>query len=157
MISAEIIAGYFSLNHRIIHRQIEGLTHDDSLLQPPFRGNCLNWVLGHIMASRNGVLSLLGEAPILSEEEAALYASGSEPITSSADKHLHFDEIVSALDAAQKRIDTALEKVTPEDLARLEGERTVGQQLAGLFWHEGYHTGQTGYLRQLAGKNDKVI
>jgi hypothetical protein len=29
--------------------------------------------------------------------------------------------------------------------------------LAGLYWHEAYHTGQTEYLRQLAGKDDCVV
>jgi uncharacterized damage-inducible protein DinB len=38
-----------------------------------------------------------------------------------------------------------------------QGEDTVGEQLAFLHFHEAYHTGQTEMLRQLAGKNDKVI
>ena len=37
------------------------------------------------------------------------------------------------------------------------GERPVGQHVAGLHWHETYHTGQLELLRQLAGKNDAII
>lgn len=156
MISADLIARYFSLNHRVIHRQTDGLTHEDSLLQPPFRGNCLNWVLGHIVANRNQVLTLLGEDPIWREEEAASYVSDSEPITSSVKAH-RLEKIIEDLDRSQERLNAALERVSPERLAEMEGDSTVGQQLTGLFWHEAYHTGQTEYLRQLAGKNDKVI
>ena len=99
----------------------------------------------------------LNEAPVFSEAEADHYVSGSEPITSSADDHVHFDQIVAAFDSAQERIEAALAQIRPEDLARTEGNSTVGQELAGLYWHEAYHTGQTEYLRQLAGKNDKIV
>jgi len=34
---------------------------------------------------------------------------------------------------------------------------TVGEWLNFLLWHETYHVGTTEQLRQLAGKNDKVI
>jgi|GEM_PF-5021639 len=36
-------------------------------------------------------------------------------------------------------------------------DQDVGAQLSFLSWHETYHTGQTEYLRQLAGKDDQVI
>jgi hypothetical protein len=36
-------------------------------------------------------------------------------------------------------------------------EETAGQQIRFSHWHETYHVGQLELLRQLAGKNDKVI
>jgi hypothetical protein len=75
MIAPELLAELFAINYRVIRRQVDGLTHEDSLLQLPFRGNCLNWVLGHIVATRNRALALLGEPPIWSEAEAARYAT----------------------------------------------------------------------------------
>jgi hypothetical protein len=36
-------------------------------------------------------------------------------------------------------------------------DQTVGKQITFLQWHETYHLGQLEPLRQLAGKNDKVI
>ena len=38
-----------------------------------------------------------------------------------------------------------------------EHKRTLGERLFFLYFHETYHAGQTEYLRQLAGKDDKVI
>lgn len=156
MISADVISQYFGLNYRIIQRQIEGLTHADSLRQLPFRGNCLNWVLGHIVASRNNALILLGETPVWCDEEAVAYVSESEPITSGENAQ-RLEKIVEALNRSQEQITAALDRISSTDLETIAGERTVGEQLAGLYWHEAYHTGQTEYLRQLAGKNDKVI
>ena len=51
-----------------------------------------------------------------------------------------------------KRMDASELDVTPAG-----HERSLGEQLSFLSWHETYHVGQTEALRQLAGKNDKVI
>jgi hypothetical protein len=45
MITAKDLIGASERNLGIIKAQTEGLSHADSLLQLPFRGNCLNWVL----------------------------------------------------------------------------------------------------------------
>ncbi|HEY44998.1 MAG TPA: DUF664 domain-containing protein [Anaerolineae bacterium] len=161
MIDPEQLANAFGLNLNIIRMQTEGLTHEDSLLQPPFRGNCLNWVLGHIAANRNRVLTLLGEDPVLSDEEAALYDTGSDPITGEEDGILNQVMLLAALERAQENIVAALTRISVEELTReIEvGDRTMtlGQRLFGLYFHETYHTGQTEALRQLAGMDDKVI
>jgi hypothetical protein len=36
-------------------------------------------------------------------------------------------------------------------------DETVAEKIAFSHWHETYHVGQLELLRQLAGKNDKVI
>jgi uncharacterized damage-inducible protein DinB len=157
MISPDLIAKHFGVNYRVIHRQIEGLSHEDSLLPPPFRGNCLNWVLGHIVASRNGVLKALGQDPIWSAAEAAPYIPDSAPITGPEDPHLPFEKIVTAFNQSQETILATLETATQADMDQVVNETATGERLAFLFWHEAYHVGQTEYLRQLAGKDDKVI
>jgi len=156
MIQPELLAELFAVNHRVIRRQTDGLTHEDSLRQLPFRGNCLNWVVGHIVATRSRVLMLLGEPPIWEDTEANRYATGSEPITN-GDDALMLDKILHDLDCSQERLMAALMRVTPHELDTLHDDETVGHQLAFLHFHEAYHTGQTELLRQLAGKNDKVI
>ena len=149
----------FKLTHWIIHKQAEGLTHADSVLQLPFRGNCFNWVLGHIMTSRNEALILLGEAPVLTEAEVSFYQRGSEPITNE-ERAIPLERLLQALDEAQERLAAALPQASPEQLSKIfneERQQTVGDRIAGLHWHETYHTGQLDILRQLAGKNDAVL
>lgn len=99
----------------------------------------------------------MGGDPVWTEEEAAAYAQESEPITA-ADAH-PLEKLVADLDTAQERLGAALEQVTPEELAHVpEGkDRSLGERLSFLYWHEAYHTGQTELLRQLAGTDDKII
>jgi uncharacterized damage-inducible protein DinB len=150
----------FARTHRVIHSQTEGLTNADSLLQPPFRGNCLNWVLGHILVGRNDVLGLLGEPPLWGEAEASRYQSGSDPV-SADDQALSLEKLLADLDRSQGQIAAALESVSPGFLAEPEdpgeSEQPRGAAVAFLHWHETYHTGQLELLRQLAGKNDAII
>jgi hypothetical protein len=157
---AETLIQSFALTHRIIKLQTDGLSHEDSVLQPPFRANCLNWVLGHIIVGRDTALELLDQAPIWSREEAARYVSGSEPITS-RERALPLDRLLGDLDRSQQQIESALQGISPGRLAasvQSRGtERPLGQALAGLHWHETYHTGQLELLRQLAGKDDAII
>ena len=144
----------FGVTYQIITMQTDGLTNSDSLLQPPFRGNCLNWVLGHIIVGRNNALELLGEEPVWTEQEASLYRSGSEPVTAGR-QALPLDRLLDDLSLSQQRIAAALERTLPEELAAgvesRGSERPLGQVLSGLHWHETYHTGQLELLRQLAG------
>jgi uncharacterized damage-inducible protein DinB len=160
MTSSESLIDLFGVNLVVVEKQTEGLTHADSLLQLPFRGNCLNWVLGHIVAGRDGILKLLGESPIWSEEEAAPYDRGSEPITCDGNVH-SLEKLLSDLNRSQALLVAALERTPQEELEKtietFRGERTLGNHVAFLLWHEAYHVGQLELLRQLAGKDDAVI
>jgi hypothetical protein len=150
----------FSLTHRVIQLQTDGLTHADSLLQPPFRGNCLNWVLGHIIEGRNNALRALGAPPVWSESEASRYKPRSEPIVRD-ERAIPFERLMSDLAESQRRIEAALTEMLPEGLAAAvdtgDESTPLGEHLAWLHWHETYHVGQLELLRQLAGKNDAVI
>lgn len=160
MLSANDLAEAFARNVTIIKRQTDGLTHEDSLLQPPFHGNCLNWVLGHIAASRDDVLDLLGEPPVLGDA-GARYKRGSEPLVAEEDGTLRLDALLDRLDRAQERIAAALARMDEAALARLlpfgSRQMSVGQRVFFLYFHESYHVGQTELFRQIAGKHDQVI
>lgn len=161
MITPQQLADRFGRNLAIIKMQTDGLTHADCLLQPPFRGNCMNWVLGHIAAYRSTLLKLLGEEPVLGESEAARYANGSEPVTGEGPGVLALEKLLGAIEESQPRLAAGLQRLTPDQLAKQIEVRgattTLAERLIHLYFHESYHTGQTELLRQLAGKNDKVI
>jgi uncharacterized damage-inducible protein DinB len=161
MIRTEELLEAFARNLNIIRAQTEGLSHKQCLLQPPFRGNCMNWVLGHIAETRNSLLKTLGEKPILTEEESKRYGHGSEPVCADGEDVIKLERLLGMLQHSQERIAVALPRLTPQDLAKMvkdhRGEVTLGNRLFFLYFHETYHTGQTELLRQLAGKDDKVI
>ncbi|MEP7291659.1 MAG: DinB family protein [Chloroflexota bacterium] len=162
LLTTRILSDTASTNYWILTRQTAGLTHADSLLQLPFRGNCLNWVIGHILSRRNEMLELVGAETVGTEVQRARYNTGSEPITRHEDA-LSFEQILADLATAQERLIAGLELMTPDDLnapvttIQKDPPPTVEERLRGLLWHETYHVGQTEILRQLAGTNDKVI
>lgn len=161
MITATDLIDALERNLNIVKSQTQGLSHADSLLQLPFRGNCMNWVLGHIAATRNTMLQFLGEEAVLSEAHAKRYGYGSEPVCGNGGDILTLEQLLTVLEQSQKAITTSLQKINAEELARevqsFLGTTTLGQLVFFMYWHESYHVGQTEALRQLAGKDDKVI
>ncbi len=161
MITNDELLEAFERNLRILHMQTKGLSHADSLLQLPFRGNCLNWVIGHILVNRENILKTLGEKPLLDEAERAFYTQDSEPIFSDCEGSLQLSEMLSMLDESQSRIIIGLERLKDqENIEGIQGDEdqpTLSKQIFFSYFHETYHVGQTEMLRQLAGKDDKVI
>jgi hypothetical protein len=62
--------------HQIVRRNVEGISHEESLAQPQPQGNCLNWVLGHLVCVYDETLSLLKQKPVLGREALKRYARG---------------------------------------------------------------------------------
>ncbi len=155
MIHPELLAGGFERNTWVLHQQIDGLTHEESLLQLPFRGNCLNWVVGHIVENRNRVLALVNLPPLWTEER---YKTGADPITEDS-QALRFEALMDYLDRSSTQVGEGIRQLALEDIEKVvtDNGRTLGQGLLGLYWHETYHIGQTELLRQLAGKNDAIF
>ncbi len=150
-------------NYRILLRQCDGLTHADSLLQPPFRGNCLNWVLGHLTQSRERLLKLFDLPTLWADAEVERYQRDSPPVLHAGPDIIPMERMLHDFEAAHQGLHARLEVVTSAELDQpgkeiiKGGEMTIGEWVAFLLWHETYHIGQLEYLRQLAGKNDKVI
>ena len=146
----------FGISHQALHVNLEGVTDEEALRQPRPGGNCLNWTVGHIVASRNGVLHALGHELAWTPEEAARYKRGSAPITGPGEgKPLH--QLVLDLDRSHQRIQAGLGAKTEADLAKpYSDKQTIGEWIAFLHFHEAYHVGQTGLLRRIAGKEGAI-
>jgi hypothetical protein len=143
----------------VIRAQTEGLTHEQTVIKPPFRGNCMNWVLGHIADNRDNVLSALGQPRVMSEEDAALYRRGSEPVSEGEDV-VSLPDLMAILQTQEESLASSLVEA-PADLLEQVVDEERGWMLIDriefLLWHETYHIGQLEYLRQLAGTDDSVI
>jgi hypothetical protein len=163
LIEARTLLEVAKRNYGVLQAQLKDLTHEDSLLQLPFRGNCLNWIIGHITQSRDRMLQLVDEPSVWTIEQIARYQRDSPPVTSGEDA-IRLEQMLADLATMHGRLTARLERITPEELAApgkevIKGIATwsVGEFVNFLLWHETYHVGQTEILRQLAGKNDKVI
>jgi hypothetical protein len=158
VISTDELADMLRRNLAVIDQQANGLTHAESVMQLPFRGNCFNWVVGHLVVHRDKMLKVMNAAPQWDEAKAARYDRESPPITG-LDSALPFENLLADLRQSQGLLEAALAKLTDETLDAMQpdGRRTLRGRLLFLAWHETYHVGQTELLRQLTGVNDKVI
>jgi hypothetical protein len=142
--------------------QTKDMTQAESLIQLPFRANCMNWIVGHVVTNRNTLMSLLGEAPALEASLAERYTRDSQPIGAEDVGVLPLETLVGALESSQERLAAALGGLGPEDMEREVvgpgGRQTrLGSALFFFYFHDTYHVGQTEILRQASGKDDKVI
>lgn len=145
------------LIHWVVRTNVDGLGQEESLVQPEPAGNCLNWVVGHLVQTYEMLLPLLGQERVLEEGALARYARGSDPITDPSEAR-NLDELLAAWDEASKRVNRGLRQLTAEDLEGpapripgVENEENLRSFLTATFFHQGYHAGQTGLLRRLAG------
>jgi hypothetical protein len=81
----EVLRRQARMAHQVVRLNVEGLSHADSLIHPQPGGNCLNWVVGHLLAIYHHALDLLGQAPVLPAEVLKRYDRGSLPIRSASD------------------------------------------------------------------------
>src|SRR5262245_30987494 len=104
------------LNDYTLKRHLAGLTGDDALRQLPFRGNSLNWVMGHIVEARHYMLELLGVPGVWTPAQCQPYMSGSAPVTGTEPPPETWENILAAADESLQRICTKLKSMTAADL-----------------------------------------
>jgi hypothetical protein len=152
MIPGEILAQTFKSNLWLINRHTEGISQEDSVFQPPYQGNCINWILGHLLYNRTFALSLLGASFVWEDEELTRYQTGTEPIRNPKEG-AHLDTLLDGLERSQIQLEGLLSELSTGALERVvtspRGERPLWQELSGLGWHETYHTGQLELLKQI--------
>jgi hypothetical protein len=161
MLTPSDLARAFKRNSNLVIAQAEGLSHADSLLQSPWRVNCFNWVVGHLVGGRDRALATLGADPVGNAAALTRYDTESDPITSDGPDVMQFSDLLALLAVTSDRLEAALASVTENWLA-VEipvGERiqTRAYRLHFLYFHDTFHTGQTEILRQMTGVGDKVI
>ena len=146
----------------VVGANLAGLTHEDSLVQPRPGGNCLNWVLGHILGVYNQMLPMVSQEPVMDAEALQRYARGAPPIGDRAEA-LEFGQMVSAWNLALERVDAGLAGLTPDVLDRQaptspsgNPNETIRSLLTTVMFHQAYHAGQTAVLRRIAGKEGAI-
>jgi uncharacterized damage-inducible protein DinB len=146
----------------VVRANINGLSHEDSLVQPQPGGNCLNWVLGHLLSVYDGTLPLLGQQPVLGSEVLKHYVRGGEPIRD-ASEAIDLRQLVAAWNEAVERVDAGLAALGPDLLDQPapssptgNPDETVRSLLTTVMFHQAYHAGQTAVLRRIAGKEGAI-
>jgi DinB superfamily len=159
---AGVVALQFGFTNGVFRQNTDGVTHAESLVGPKPAGNCMNWIVAHLLVARNSALALLGEKPLASPEKLERFARGSAPLTD-ASEALDWDGLRADWEKAQEGIQAGLGRITAERLAApLPEDRNpfrlanVGEVLSVLVFHETYHVGQLGLIRRTLGKEGAI-
>ena len=146
------------VSDQVLRVNVEGITHAESRIQPHPGGNCLNFIVGHLVCVYNNALPLLGQQPVLPPDQIGRYDRGSEPMTDSGEA-MDFGELLTAWREATQRFDAGLASISPEVLELKapfspanNPDETVGSLLGFVSFHQAYHVGQTALSRRLIGK-----
>ena len=141
----------FGANFHVIQVNTNGITQEESMVQPQPAGNCINWVLGHIVVHRNKILRLVGQPAVWNDDLAAPYDRGSVPMRDPMAAQ-PLSKILEDLVRSQEILIGALGAMSDEDMKRDD----AGEKLTWLSFHETYHAGQIGLLRRIAGKDGMI-
>jgi hypothetical protein len=140
-----------------VNKNIEGVGHAESLIQPQAAGNCMNWIVGHLICVYGKVLPQLGQTSVIEPEKLAPYDRGSAPLNEI--DALEFGSLVGAWDETCNRMDAGLATLTAEVLNERapfspanDPNETVRSLMGTVLFHQAYHAGQTGILRRVVGK-----
>ena len=153
MTRQEMLALHIGVVYDIIERNVEGMTHEQSLARPAAGGNCANWILGHLVGAHNGMMQVLGADPVWEGDELA--RAGFDPIEGS-DRAIEWDTLRDRLLGSRERCLAAVRALTDDALAEelpapFGGTTSRAGLLTVLAFHQTYHAGQLGLARRFAG------
>jgi hypothetical protein len=156
----QVLAFQFGIGAFVIERNLAGVTNEESLRRPEPGGNTMNWIVGHVVRTRNQALGLLGATPLFDDAEFEAYGANASP----AARPLPLEELKRRFDAIGPRLDDTLKHTSSQQLAMTapfsptgNPNETVGTLLASIAFHEAYHLGQTGLSRRLLGKTGALL
>ncbi|RKZ12978.1 hypothetical protein DRQ53_09340 [bacterium] len=139
----------------ILHKNLDGITPEQSLIEPVGDGNSLNWVVGHICNARNAMVKLLRGAGHLPDETLAMYSRAGD---FSAQSALGLGMLVTHHTAMQQQLVDGLCDINQERFGAPapfspvdDPKETIGSLLTKMVAHEIYHVGQAGSLRRVIG------
>lgn len=154
----EVLRHSVRTTQKVMEMNVDGISQAESLVAPQPAGNCLNWIVGHLLCVYNDVLPLVGQQPVMPKESLKRYGRGTPPLKD-ASEALPLHELVTKCEEAARRLETGLGSLTPEQLdspapfsPTKNPNETVRSLLATVAFHQAYHVGQTGVLRRIAGK-----
>jgi uncharacterized damage-inducible protein DinB len=160
MTARDLLVQQYDAIYRVIARNINGLTHVESLAPAAGRGNTANWILGHVVNVQNSAMKIIGAPPVW-ESDQLERARFDHPINDAANA-IDWDTLVARFNASHNACLAALAALTDESLAEkmpdaFGRESTRAGVLGVLAVHQCYHAGQLGMARRAAGKKAAIL
>lgn len=157
MITKEDFKVLFETWQWIVEVQTEGLSQADLLFQPQPGGNCMLWVLGHMVESMKDLVVTMGGAEPTGFEVYDRFKRTSEPLLEDEPGLPELGTIRQDYAALTALAAQTLESQVETYFAEPGWNGTKGATVLFFAFHMSYHAGQLEILRNLAGKTEKVI
>lgn len=149
----QLVTRQFKLQERLYKNVLSDL-EDVRSKRPGDKVNHAAWIAGHLVSTRNFVVSLLGGEA--NEPHPELFANG-KGLDADA-TYPSLAESLASFEEVSTTMYDALANATPEMLSAeapfpVPTGSTMGDMMAFLAHHEAYHIGQIGILRRIFGKD----
>ncbi len=129
----------YSTTYSQLQTALESLNSSTANLQVASGGSA-NWLLAHIIASRQTPILLVGGATIWDAQKLQRWGRDAAPL--GANETLDFEQLKTDLATSQEALMTYLSSLSEADLARETPIGSLGGALAFLLVHEARHLGQ---------------
>jgi len=143
----------FNLTSKALEYNIEDITDEESLADPTGGGNCINWVVGHIITTRDEMFQDFQCPRVLPDPVQTRYERGSEPVRKGDQDIIPLTRLRESLKKSNTIVWEMLDKI---ERGELKPNVEHGINLAGFSFHEAYHVGQTAILRRFLGKEGVI-
>jgi len=149
----KMLAQQFGLMYQVTAANLEGMTPEHSLAQPPRGGNCANWILGHLTDVQNAAMGLAGETPVWESDQVR--RASYDPITR-PEQAIDWNTLRERFLASRERCLAGISRLSDSSLQEemphpFGGTCSRGELLALLAFHQTYHAGQLAVARRVAG------
>lgn len=159
-----MLLGQAGILDRALRANLHGITHERSLIAPQPAGNCLNWIVGHLVHGYQVALPFVGREPVVPPDDLARYARGSNPIDDPEDAW-SIEDLLDTWTLSTERMEDGLRGLSGDHLdrpidpfgsGRAEPLQPLRGYLSFLLFHQAYHVGQAGVLRRVAGDEGAI-
>ncbi len=161
MTVSQLLQKQYRFADMALRLNVKGISNDESIIQPEPAGSCINWIAGHLLATREDIFEILSIEPMQSDEDTEPYRRNSD--SSNTDRFTEFLELLTRFKKSQKLILSRLESLNDEQFAQPmpndnpdADSAILSGRLLFYHFHEAYHIGQIGVVRRLIGKDGAI-
>lgn len=139
----------------LIAKGLEGLSAEELVRQPGDGGNPILWVAAHVVATRGGLLKMLGASWAEPAWTADFVRGHARP---GADAYPPAAEVLATLTATTGALNAALAAYpaeqwdAPSPRSWPVADKSMRGTIAFFMFHEAYHVGQIAYLHRWLGR-----
>ena len=111
---------------------VKDINHALSVKKTPFAVNNFNWIVGHIIESRNELLEIIGGKAIWAEETRKLYKNGSEPIAEPENPGVDFETLKRDFGKSHEALSKSIQALSADALLKEIGEGERKSTIAAM-------------------------